>query len=166
MFDKILVAITASESNLYVFDHGLKLAKATGAHLGVIHVTDPDETADDKPACFNALEPFLSGEDESEPYCYVGHFETSEPDLFGAYASKASAEGVSMECIHCFGDPEQAINDFALTWKPSLIVLGRRQRSEIAEFFLGSVSNYTLHHAQCSIYVVNESTSVISRRAS
>lgn len=162
MFEKILVAITASESNLYVFDHALTLAKATGARLGLIHVTDPDETDEEMPSYLNGLEPYIKGEDESEPYCYIGQFESLEPSLFGPYVSKAEAEGISVNCIHCFGDPEQAINDFALEWNPTLIVLGRRQRSGIAEFFLGSVSDYMLHHAKCSVYVVHEPTSNLS----
>jgi nucleotide-binding universal stress UspA family protein len=156
MIDKILVAIATPESNSYIFDQALMLAKATGAHLGLIHVADPDETAEEMPTYLAGLKPYMSGEDESEPFCYLGDFETVEPDLFGAYVSKAKTAGVSIDCIYCFGDPEAAINDFALAWEPSLLVLGRRRRSGIAEFFLGSVSNYTLHHAQCSIYVVQE----------
>ena len=65
MIDKILVAITDSGSNSYIFDHALILAKATGAHLGIIHVTDPDETSQEMPAYLNTLKPYLSGEDES-----------------------------------------------------------------------------------------------------
>jgi nucleotide-binding universal stress UspA family protein len=158
MFDKILVAIANPGSNAYIFEQALGLAKATGAELGIMHVTDPDETTDEMPAYLSALEPYLSGEDESEPYCYIGNFESFEPHLFGAFISKVIAEGVKVNCIRCFGDPEQAINDFTVAWQPNLIVLGRRQRSGIAEFFLGSVSNYTLHHAQCSVYVVHEPT--------
>jgi nucleotide-binding universal stress UspA family protein len=165
MFDKILVAITDSGSNSYIFDHALTLAKATGAHLGLIHVVDPDETAEEIPAYLNPLKPYLSGEDESEPYCYVGHFEAFEPDLFGEYVAKAKAEGIDTDCVYCVGDPERAITDFALVWNPTLIVLGRRRRLGIAEFFLGSVSNYTLHHAQCSVYVVHEPISVKSENA-
>lgn len=154
MIHKILVATTGSESSYYIFDQALLLAKAMGAHLGLLHVTDPDETNEDPPAYLESLKPYLSG-DESEPRCYVGHFETLEPDLFGTLIGKATAEGVSTDCIHCFGDPERAISDFAEAWNADLIVVGRRGRSGMAEFFLGSVSNYTLHHAPCSVYVVH-----------
>jgi len=154
MIHKILVATTSSESSHYVFDHALMLAKATGAHLGLLHVTDPDETNEDPPSYLKSLEPYLIG-DESDPCCYVGHFETFEPDLFGALVGKATAEGVSTDCIHCFGDPESAISDFAETWNADLIVMGRRGRRGVTEFFLGSVSNYTLHHAPCSVYIVH-----------
>lgn len=157
MLHKILVATTGSQSNRYIFDHALTLAQATGAHLGILHVTDPDDTDEDLPFYLDSLEPYLSG-DDLDPYCYVGHFETFEPDLFEPLVAQARAKGVSTDCVHCFGDPERAISDFAEVWKADLIVMGRRGRSGVAEFFLGSVSNYTLHHAPCSVYVVHSPT--------
>ncbi len=163
MLHKILVATTDSKSSHYVFEQALMLAQATGAHLGILHVTDPDETNEDPPSYLESLKPYLSG-DDSDRRCYVGHFETFEPDLFGTLVDKAAAEGVSTDCIHCFGDPERAISDFAEVWNADLIVTGRRGRSGAAEFFLGSVSNYTLHHAPCSVYVVhNPSTAKLEK---
>jgi nucleotide-binding universal stress UspA family protein len=87
----------------------------------------------------------------------VGQFEALEPDRFGALVKKAVSEGVTTDCIHCFGNPEIAINEFAAAWNADLIVLGRRGRSAAAELFFGSVSNFTLHNAPCSVYVVHES---------
>lgn len=142
------------------------LAKATQACLGLIHVTDPDETLEEPPAYLKTIEPYFQGEDEVDPYCYLGHFEEFEPDLFGSLVQKAAGVGVRTECAHCFGDPEQAINDFAYAWNPDLIALGRRGRSRLAEFSLGSVSNYTLHHAPCSIYVVHEPTTESPEKSS
>jgi hypothetical protein len=43
----------------------------------------------------------------------VGQFEALEPDRFGALVKKAVSEGVATDCIHCFGNPEIAINEFA-----------------------------------------------------
>lgn len=160
MISKILVAIADSQSDNYIFDQALILAKATNARLGLLCVTDPDETSEDRPSYLNNLKPFLSGDDELDPCCYVGQFENFEPELFGTLVSKASAEGVNSDCIHCFGDPELTINQFAEVWNADLIVLGRRVRSGIAEFFLGSVSNYTLHHAPCSVYIVHAPSTV------
>ena len=154
MLHKILVATPSSESSHYIFDQALLLARTMGARLGLLHVTDPDETTEDPPAYLDSLEPYLS-DDDSDSRCYVGHFETFEPDLFGVFVSQATAEGVSTECIHCFGDPEREISDFAEAWNADLIVMGRRGRAGMTEFFLGSVSNYTLHHAPCSVYIVH-----------
>jgi nucleotide-binding universal stress UspA family protein len=155
MLNKILVAIASPESNQYVFDEALMLAKATGAHLGLLEVTDLDESTTDFPDYLNHLEPYLR-ESDIDDCCYVGHFESSEPNLFSSLVAQATAAGVSTDCIHCFGDPERIIDNFALAWKPDLIVLGRRNRSGAAEFFLGSVSNYTFHHARCSVHIVPE----------
>jgi nucleotide-binding universal stress UspA family protein len=154
MLNKILVATDGSTASACVLDQALMLAKATGAHLGLLHVTDPDEVADpDLPAYLTNRNPYLD-EGDSEPCCYVGQFATEDPALFGQSVAKVTAAGLSCDCIHCFGDPETAISDFATAWQADLIVLGRRERSRIAEFFLGSVSNYTLHHAPCSVHVV------------
>ncbi|CCQ49032.1 hypothetical protein CWATWH8502_2292 [Crocosphaera watsonii WH 8502] len=35
-----------------------------------------------------------------------------------------------------------------------VIVMGHRGISGLQEFFLGSVSNYVLHHAPCSVLIV------------
>lgn len=154
MLHKILVAIPRSESDTDIFTNALMLAKLTGAHLGLLHITDPDETTEARPSYLENLEPYLGG-GESDISCYMGHFEFLESDLFGKLVAKATAEGVDTECIHCFGDPAIAIRDFILAWNADLIVLGRRSHSGLAEFFFGSVSNYILHHAPCSVYVVH-----------
>ncbi|HLO46810.1 MAG TPA: universal stress protein [Kamptonema sp.] len=40
------------------------------------------------------------------------------------------------------------------SWGADLIVLGRRGRTGLTEAFLGSVSNYVVHHASCSVLVI------------
>ena len=70
MLQRILVAIIRSESSHYVFDQALLLAKATGARLGLLHVTDLDETNEELPAYLAKQKPYLSYEDEAEPCCY------------------------------------------------------------------------------------------------
>ncbi|MEY3330640.1 MAG: hypothetical protein RLZZ115_3525 [Cyanobacteriota bacterium] len=41
-------------------------------------------------------------------------------------------------------------------WGADLVIVGRRNRSELAELFLGSVSNYVVHHVKCSVLVVQQ----------
>lgn len=155
MLQKILVAVDDSKMSRDVFEHALMLAQATKASLGLLYVTDPDATGDsDLPLHLSDRKPYLD-EGEPEPRCFVGHFEGVEKSLFGIYVEQANALGVSTECVHCFGDPEQAICDFASVWEADLLVMGRRGRSGVAEFFLGSVSNYVVHHAPCSVCVVH-----------
>jgi nucleotide-binding universal stress UspA family protein len=42
----------------------------------------------------------------------------------------------------------------AKSWQADLIVLGRRGLKGISEIFLGSVSNYIVHQALCSVLIV------------
>ena len=88
----------------------------------------------------------------------MGQFETFDPALFGAMVAQAKADGVDTDCTHCFGDPEPMISDLAEAWHADLIVMGRRGRAGLTEFFLGSVSSYTVHHAPCSVHIVHQPT--------
>ena len=40
------------------------------------------------------------------------------------------------------------------------MVIGRRGHKNISEMFLGSVSNYVMHHAPCSVLVVQGANAV------
>ena len=48
----------------------------------------------------------------------------------------------------------------AISWQADLIIMGRRGRTGLSELFLGSVSNYVLHHAPCAVLVVQHSVNV------
>ena len=57
------------------------------------------------------------------------------------------------------GDPGRWVRDLAQSWEADLVVLGRRGLTGVAEMFLGSVSNYIVHHVNCSVLVVQEPNS-------
>lgn len=48
------------------------------------------------------------------------------------------------------------ICELARNWNADLIILGRRGRTGLSELLLGSVSNYVLHHAPCSVLTVQQ----------
>ncbi|MHC5743836.1 MAG: universal stress protein [Nostoc sp.] len=53
------------------------------------------------------------------------------------------------------GDPGTNICDLARSWGAGfLIVLGRRGLKGTAQTLAGSVSNHVVHHAPCSVLVV------------
>jgi len=73
----------------------------------------------------------------------------------GAFYHRAKDAGITaVSGEYGGGDPSHAICDIAASWPADLIVLGRKGRSGIEEAFLGSVSNYVLHHAPCTVMVV------------
>ncbi|MEL6910326.1 MAG: universal stress protein [Cyanobacteria bacterium J06629_2] len=63
------------------------------------------------------------------------------------------------------GQLSSTICEFAHSCQADVIAIGRRGHSGLQEMFLGSVSNYVVHHAPCSILLVQtpileESTSL------
>ncbi|WP_199338252.1 universal stress protein [Nostoc sp. FACHB-133] len=74
--------------------------------------------------------------------------------LLQLYYQKAKILGIMAESSYQTGDPGTNICDLARSWGADLIVLGRRGLNGFAELLAGSVSNHVVHHAPCSVLVV------------
>lgn len=146
MLKKILVAIDSSEVSNLIFDEALSLAQAVGARLRVLQVVPLDEETDQDVALYFDLDAYPSNLGDDAAYV---------ERRFGAYIAKAMRSGVKTEFFQYLGNPGEVICDFAKTWTNDLIVVGRRGRSGLSEKLLGSVSNYVVHHAPCSVHVVH-----------
>jgi len=70
------------------------------------------------------------------------------------YCQEATQQGVSTEFAYGVEEATSAICDLARSWGADLVVVGRRGRQGLTEALLGSVSNYVLHHAPCSVLVI------------
>jgi nucleotide-binding universal stress UspA family protein len=81
-------------------------------------------------------------------------------ELLRSRIYEAVAAGVQAESHQVPGDAGKAICEEARVWGADLVVIGRRGRSGFSELFLGSASNYVLHHAPCSVLTVQPLVSV------
>lgn len=155
MFAKILVAIDSSTIGRNVFDKALALAKTTGASIMLLHVLSSEEGMPYLPTSFGR--DYYAGLSSKALEIYqqqCKEIENQGLNLLQSFAAQAIAAGVSTEFTQNQGSPGQIICDLAINWQADLIVVGRRGRSGINELILGSVSNYVLHHASCSVLVV------------
>jgi nucleotide-binding universal stress UspA family protein len=160
MFQNILVALDSSNIGSRVFQEALTLAKATGAHLMLLHVLSPFE--EDYPNM-----PVVPGLDSYYPMYNAASeeymrrwkaFEQNGLDLLQKRTDEATALGIPTEFTQNTGDPGRIICNLAHNWNADLIIMGRRGRTGLSELVLGSVSNYVLHHAACSVLVVQGET--------
>ena len=157
MFRKILVAADRSEMNEQVVEAAIDLAKSNGSDLMLLHVLSLDDDvmlAEHPSVSFapDALAPVM----ESFQERWKVREETGLT-LLRSLAEKAKEAGLEAEFSQNPGSPGATICALARTWEADLIVMGRRGLSGLSEFLMGSVSNYVLHHAPCSVLTVQHS---------
>ncbi|MBW4550557.1 MAG: universal stress protein [Aphanocapsa sp. GSE-SYN-MK-11-07L] len=156
MFQKILVALDQSDMSQQVFEQALVLAKATNASLMLVHVLSPIDQGYPSPVYPGAysIYPTLNAEIVKE---YMKEWEKSQQkglEFLRSLADQATAAGVQTEFTQGLSNPSRTICELAQTWGADLIMMGRRGHIGVKEMVLGSVSNFVLHHAACSVLVV------------
>jgi nucleotide-binding universal stress UspA family protein len=157
MFNNILVATDLSELNKQVFEEALNLAKASGASLMLLHVLSSEEEGAPQMPTMTTLE-YYPGLDSKIVEIYREQWQAYEAqslELLRSRVEEATAAGVKAEFSQNYGSPGRTICEFARDCHADLITIGRRGRFGFSELFLGSVSNYVLHHAPCSVLIVH-----------
>lgn len=157
MFTKLLVAVDLSPRNEDVFEAGLDLAKKTSASLMLLHV--PSSDAPECPTLPTMIGPDyypLSGTASTiEIYEKLWRaYEEKGLEMLKYFAEKARQAGVKVEYTQTAGAPGKTICHLAHNVDADLILIGRRGHSGLNELVIGSVSNYVMHHANCSVLVV------------
>ncbi len=66
------------------------------------------------------------------------------------------AQGINTDWDWGLGNPGKTICQKAKDWQADLIIIGYRSRKGLAAAFMGSTSNYVVHHAPCSVLIVQD----------
>ncbi len=157
MFKKILVALDNSAHRQAVFESALALAQATQAKLMLAHVLSAYE--DGSPGIpirsYQAYYPVL---EDSTWRLYQQRWEEFEAQGIAQLRREldvASRVGVEAEFSQSSGESAPTICSVADSWGADLIIVGSHGRRGLSELLMGSVSNYVMHHANCSVMVVH-----------
>ena len=157
MFQKILVAIDMSDMGEKVFAQALSLAKSHQASLMLLHVLSAEEDYSPLPIPPDLATMYPASGNDLTLQTWQKQWEEFEKqglELLQSLSLKAADEGVSAEYQQLYGSPARTICKLAQDWPADLIVVGHRGRSGLSEMILGSVSNYVLHRAPCSVLIV------------
>ena len=159
-YQKILVGIDESELGQQVFAQVIDLAKVHHAQLHFLHVLQ-------NPAQFAGTPPSLSGYSDlgtfpvfTDPSFWETQLQSQKEHArhwIEQYGAQAQEAGVVAGWSYQVGEAGPALCDMAKQHHADLIVIGRRGLSGLAEALTGSVSNYVVHHAPCSVLVVQSS---------
>jgi nucleotide-binding universal stress UspA family protein len=158
MVSKILVAVDKSALGDYVFEKALSLASELNASLILLHVLSADEEGSPQAPISSAdMYPYPMLDNAGlEAYGKLWKaYEQEGLDFLKAHTEKAIAAGLQVNSTQTSGSPGRVICDLARSKAVDLIVVGRRGRTGLSEFLLGSVSNYVVHHAPCEVLIVH-----------
>lgn len=171
-FKRILVAIDGQPPlNPRVFEQALDLAQKESASLMLFHCVNGAAGAEGvTPATPEiGLDPFRSGLDPLSSGLGVGYSQPFQQGLqeevlqeqveqvqkwLQTYYQQALDLGIPTAFDYGVGDAGRQICELAQNWGADLVVLGRRGLKGLTEFIEGSVSNHVMHHAPCSVLVI------------
>lgn len=161
-FHKIVVALDDSNLSNAVFAQALALAQTTQASLLLFSgVSDASLVQPPSlPAEVGLFAPEMMSSTYQAQQPSLESRKEAVKVLLQQYSEAARQAGVKAETMLEIGDIEPLLCAVAQTWGADLIVVGRRGRKGLSEALLGSVSNYAVHNAHCSVLVVQGETAL------
>jgi nucleotide-binding universal stress UspA family protein len=155
-YNRILVALDKSLQTGVVFEEALSIAEKCKSRLMLFYCTNGDVVNEPFSSIGTIGDIDIYGTLHKQYQQNLLH-EIQQVDIWlESCCQQANIRKIPAEFKHEFGTVGKKICEIAESWSADLIILGRRGHKGISEILLGSVSNYVLHHAPCSVLVVQE----------
>jgi len=139
MIGKILIAVDGSDNNKKAVNEAVALAKALGAELSAVYVTN---NAEIRPNAFG-------GDTSAQERAALVEKESKE--AFAHVNKAAEAAGIKLNCILVSGQPGTEI--VKLTSGYDLVVCGSLGRTGLSKVLMGSVSSAIVKYSECPVMV-------------
>jgi nucleotide-binding universal stress UspA family protein len=156
MLQKILIAIGDVEASAAIFTSGLTIAEKFGSEVAIVHVLNlwgnnfESLGSSLMGGSYPIVNDFAIQQDREELTIREQH----DMERLQSCVNQANDFNIKAEIFQNIGDPGENICETATKYVADLIVMGRHQQSAMSEIFLGSTSNYVLHHAPCSVMTI------------
>ncbi len=150
MYKKILVALASVEDGQIIFPQALKIAEKNNSILKLFHCIHSE-------VYFTPYGTFSTSEVTQLIPQWRENLEEEQENVrqwLTEYSQQADSKGIATEWTCLMGNPSSSIIKLAKDWDATLIIMGRRGLSGLSEMLLGSVSNYVVHHAPCSVLLI------------
>jgi nucleotide-binding universal stress UspA family protein len=146
----LVVAVDGSPEAEEALAHATDIADATDGRITAVHAVDPSIPSGDD------TDPF-GGASERDRRLIVESVETAEErglDVLDAIGDVAANLGHEIDTELVYGDPVEAITDYADTVGADAIYVGHRGLSERRETMVGSVAKQFVERAERPVTVV------------
>lgn len=157
-FQNILVALDDSPLSKAVFARALEMAQAHYATMMLFYCLTKEMLSDPLagvPVELGLYPELLDNLHQTE-HLRLDKRKKQVQAMLGDYCTTAISQGVPAEFDYKIGEPGECLCEQAKSWGADVIVVGRRGRTGLTEALLGSVSNYVVHHAPCSVLVIQQ----------
>ena len=152
-YNRILAAIDASSLRSIVYEQAIETAQLHQAELLLFHTIEADiSTSSGTPLDAGYLSPSVVNLQMAQQAWEVQLAEAKQ--WLQEFCQSAEQQGVKATFEAELGNPGYQVCDRARDWQADLIVVGRHGRTGLTELLLGSVSNHVVHHAPCSVLVI------------
>ncbi|MDV3347262.1 universal stress protein [Leptothoe sp. LEGE 181152] len=157
MIRKIVVGLDSSDLGLRALQKAIASALSYNAELKLVHVLVDSEPGAPKFSGYfgGPLYPSVSATVVESYQVAWNQFVDHSQALLNQQIADAQNYGIEASGTLLYGNPGARLCEVAQTWEADLIIVGSRGLSGMSEFLIGSVSNYVLHHAPCSVLVVH-----------
>ena len=148
MYGKILVPVDGSETSTRGLSEAIKIAKAQGSRLRLVHIVN--EYIFDVTYCAGFF-----------PQKLIDSLVKTGKSVLDAAESAAKKEGVKVDSVlieSIGGVAADLILAQAKTWQPDLIVMGTHGRRGVARFALGSDAEQLVRAATVPVLLVRGSS--------
>ena len=142
MYDRILVTTDGSARSKAAVEHGINLAKSTGAGVLGIYVVNDVVVA-------NVVRQLGADKKEVEE-----KLKTAGENALASVKKIGDEAGVAVDTMIRTGAPANTIIDVARTEGIDLIVMGSHGESGVTKLLIGSVVQKVLYWATCPVLVV------------
>jgi len=147
MYKHILIATDGSELADRGLQHGLSLAKAVGAKVSVLSVSEPLR--------LDMANAARAGGIEDPVARYDQQIAALMQERFAGISQRAAEHGIAAELVHEIDDsPAQAIVRYAKLNGCDLIVMSSHGRRGVEKMLLGSQTSEVLAHTSITVTVV------------
>ena len=144
MYHHILIATDGSELSARAVEHGVGLARAVGAKVTFLTVTES----------FHVFS-FNADQIEDTRLEFVEHMKARAEHTLATEGEVATAAGISYDTIHREGDlPYEVIMEIAEARRCDLIVMASHGRRGVSAMLLGSETTKVLTHTRRPVLVV------------
>ncbi len=161
-FQKILVGIDNSQLGSKVFATALELAQSNNATIMLLHCLTTNVTSGTGTSMTVDVGLNLGLVDtnyETQQILVERQIEEAQV-LLKDYSQDAMRQGVLTLSNYKVGEAGTELCEMAKGWGADLIVVGRHSHKGLTEglteALLGSVSNYVVHNAPCSVLVIQQ----------